>query len=186
MVKVQVLVIEMSKLIVMLGCHVALLLNGRIQSAVEFASNLKDSNVVWFLSGGIKNPAKDTVTEADKMSAIISGYDMGRIDTNSTWSYVHDTVATNTAENFIMLKKMIDSETNDFSDVYVVTSEFHYNRASSIANEIIRGNAFQWILSDVELHDSRYWESIHIKNVKSDVEKATYKFNSINMLIDIV
>jgi hypothetical protein len=166
---------KMSKLIVLLGCHIALLLNGRIQSAVEFASSVKDANVVWFLSGGIKNPLEDTQTEAEKMSAILTGFDMGRIDTNSTWSYVHDTVATNTAENFRMLKKMIDSEPTSFSDIYVVTSEFHYKRASTIANEIVKGNTFQWILSDVELQDSRYWENIHMKNVKTDVKRALEK-----------
>lgn len=168
----------MSKLIVLLGCHVALLLNGRIQSAVEFAASVKDANVVWFLSGGIKNPLEDTQTEAAKMAAILTGLDASRNNTNSTWSYVHDTVATNTAENFVMLDKMIDdSEPNSFSEIYVVTSKFHYKRASAIATGIIEGNTFKWILSDVELHDSRYWETIHMKNVKADVERALDKKN---------
>jgi hypothetical protein len=176
--------LQMSKLIVLLGCHVALLLNGRIQSAVEFASSVKDANVVWFLSGGIKNPLEDTQTEAAKMAAILTGFDASRNNTNSTWSYVHDTVATNTAENFVMLDKMIDdSEPSRYSDIYVVTSEFHYKRASAIANGIIEGNTFQWILSDVELHDSRYWETIHMKNVKADVERALERYHTFHFNI---
>jgi hypothetical protein len=38
---------------------------------------------------------------------------------------------------------------------------------------------FKWILGDLEEKDSRYWESIHINNVYTDVSKAKMS-NSIN------
>jgi hypothetical protein len=44
------------------------------------------------------------------------------------------------------------------------------------ANKIIENNNFEWILSDLELHDSRYWETIHTRNVDNDVEKAQKKY----------
>ena len=62
-----------------------------------------------------------------------------------------------------------------YENVYVVTSEFHYDRASLLANKLIPNNNFKWILSDAEMPDSRYWESVHIKNVDADVAKAKYK-----------
>ena len=43
------------------------------------------------------------------------------------------------------------------------------------SNKIIKNNEFNWILSDLELHDSRYWETIHIRNVDNDINKALEK-----------
>ncbi len=89
-------------LFILLGCNVPTLLEGRIKKAVEFANaTVNATQIDWFLSGGIKNPAEDTETEA---------------------------------------------------------------------------NDFMWALAPEELHDSRYWEQVHIKNVDADVSKARRKF----------
>ena len=95
--------------------------------------------------------------------------------TGSKWNYIYDTEATNTAENFIMVKKYLEETTIEYSEIVVITSDFHYNRASKIAGKII-DKEINWILSDAELEDSRYWEKIHIKNVDDDVNKAKKKF----------
>ena len=87
-----------------------------------------------------------------------------------------DEASTNTAENFIMLKKMLEEKPGKYSKVYVVTSDFHFKRAEMFANKIIENNEFNWILSDAELHDSRYWETVHIRNVDNDINKALSKF----------
>ena len=62
----------MNILLVLLGCNVPYLLNDRIATAVKFANRFNNESVSvdWFLSGGIKNPAEDTVTEAEKMAEI--------------------------------------------------------------------------------------------------------------------
>ena len=164
----------------MLGSNVLSLLNDRINSGVEFASNERNRNIKidWFLSGGIKNPSESTVSEAYKMSEIISKSDIftyGNI--KEDWSFIYDTIATNTAENFIMAKNHIEENSNKYSEIYVVTSDFHYDRASKISEKIMKNNGFKWILSDLELHDSRYWETIHVKNVDNDANKALYKFS---------
>jgi uncharacterized SAM-binding protein YcdF (DUF218 family) len=159
----------MNILLVLLGCNVPYLLNDRIATAVKFANHFNNESVDWFLSGGIKNPAEDIVTEAEKMAAQISQY------APDNWNYIYDTVATNTAENFIMVKQYLDETPIDYSEVFVVTSEFHYDRARKIAEKIIGTTEFRWILSEAELHDSRYWEKIHIKNVDADVNKAIQK-----------
>ena len=43
-------------------------------------------------------------------------------------------------------------------------------------NKILDKTDVKWILGDEQLHDSYYWEEIHIKNVDSDVSKAILKF----------
>ena len=164
----------MNILIVMLGCSVSTLLDDRINSGVNFALNEgKDNNIDWFLSGGIKNPNESSLSEAFKMSEKIQNsqhFSYGFYKKN--WNYILDETSTNTAENFIMLKKMLKNNQEKYSEIFVVTSDFHFNRAEKFANKIIENNNFNWILSDIELEDSRYWERIHIKNVENDIIKS--------------
>jgi uncharacterized SAM-binding protein YcdF (DUF218 family) len=164
----------MNILLILLGCNISYLLNDRIRTAIQFASTVTintngTASVNWFLSGGIKNPNEDTVTEAEKMAREITKYE------GPGWNYIYDTIATNTAENFIMAKQFLGKTPSKYSEVYIVTSEFHHNRASQIANKII-GDDVKWILGKAELEDSRYWETIHIRNVDTDVYKAINKF----------
>jgi len=168
----------MNILLILLGCNISYLLNDRITTAVKFASNFNNTNVNWFLSGGIKNPNEDLITEADKMAKEISKFEQIYVNdkTGSKWNYIYDTIATNTAENFIMAKNFLDEKPNEYSEIYIITSSFHHNRAKKIAEKIIDKD-IKWILGDAELHDSRYWETIHIKNVDIDVNKAINKFH---------
>lgn len=172
----------MNILIVILGSNVLNLLNDRINLGINFASderNFKNKNtkIDWFLSGGIKNPNENSLilmkSEAYKMSEMISKSDEFTYGSSKEkWNYLLDETSTNTAENFIMLKKMLENNPNKYSEIYVVTSDFHFNRAEQFANKIIENNQFNWLLSDMELHDSRYWETIHIKNVDNDIRKS--------------
>ena len=167
----------MNILLVLLGCNISYLLNDRITTAVHFANGYNKTSINWFLSGGIKNPSEDTVTEAEKMARQISEFEKkyARSLAGNKWNYIYDNVATNTAENFIMVDKYLEESLIEFTEIFVITSSFHYNRANKIAEKIIN-HKISWILSDAELHDSRYWETIHIKNVDADVNKAIEKF----------
>lgn len=167
----------MNFLIVMLGCNVVNLLNDRMKTGINFALNERNVEIDWFLSGGIKNPGESTVSEAYKMSQMISNSDdfIYGLSPKEGWNYVLDEASTNTAENFIMLKNMLEANPGKYSKVYVVTSDFHFKRAELFANKIIENNNFNWLLSDLELHDSRYWETIHIRNVDNDINKALAK-----------
>lgn len=163
-------------LLVVLGCNISNLLQDRIHTAVHFVQQLNDTNVHWFLSGGIKNPNEDTITEAEKMANEISKYNnIHNIETNkNNWTYIYETQSTNTAENFMMLQHFIDDTNNTdvvYDDLYVVTSQFHYNRAHKFTEELLNVSP-KWILGDLELQDSTYWEKIHIRNVHSDIHKA--------------
>ena len=167
-------------LLILLGCNIPYLLNSRIYEAVKFVEKLNETNVNWFLSGGIKNLQEGAVSEAHKMAYHLSNSQY--INTNN-WNYIIDSISTNTAENFIMARKYIREANMDYSDVYIATSKFHYKRANLIADKIFTKNinlnnhiGLKWILADDELEDSVYWEKIHIKNVDADVNKANAKF----------
>ena len=167
---------NMNVLLVLLGCNIPYLLNDRVRAATQFANEFDktNANVTWFLSGGIKNPSEGTETEAEKMGALIAE----RATTGSnSWNYIYDVVATNTAENFIMVKKHLLKTSILYSKVIVITSDFHHLRAKKIAEQILGvQTSVEWVLSGAELEDSRYWEQIHIKNVDVDVKKALLKF----------
>lgn len=167
----------MNILLILLGCSIFRLLENRIKTAVVFADKFNGTNIDWFLSGGIKNPNEDTITEAEKMAEQISKF--YKIHTNkltgNKWSYIYDTQATNTAENFVMARNYLNNFNKVYDDIYVITSEFHYNRANKIAEKILDTKT-KWILGEEKLNDSYYWEKIHIKNVEDDVNKALYRY----------
>jgi len=159
----------MRILIILLGCHIARLLNGRIDAAVELASSYHHQ-VDWLLSGGIKQANSGaSITEAEQMAAQISkkepAYGL------SEWNYILDTKATNTAENFMRLR---DMDITVYDEVYIATSEFHYERAAKIASLIIddKIKKINWILAEQKEPDSEYLERIHIRNVEADVRRA--------------
>jgi len=157
----------MKFLIFLLGSHVARLLADRVDAAVEFVKTTHSNDTVsWYVSGGTAKSG-GLQSEAELMADQIADH-----NTNNThlWDYIYDVRATNTAENFIIANKNIDF--GDYNAVYVTTSQFHYRRAKLIADTAIPGNQFQWILGDMELPDSQYWETIHIRNVYTDVERA--------------
>jgi hypothetical protein len=163
----------MNILLILLGCNISYLLNNRIDTAIQFVSKLNNTNVNWFLSGGVKNPSNDIVTEAEKMEQQIKIFMKSNVDylIDTKWNYFYDVKSTNTAENFIMASNFINETNVPYDDVYVITSKFHQNRASKIAEQIL-DIKLKWILGDAELPDSNYWENIHMKNVNDDVKKA--------------
>lgn len=155
----------MRILIILLGCHIAHLLNGRIDAAVELASNY--SQVDWLLSGGIKPNTGNTISEAEKMATKIFAKEPAY--GAPEWNYIMDTEATNTAENFLLVRKM---DLTEYDNVYIATSAFHYERAAKIASLIIGdSDKINWVLADQKEPDSEYWERIHIRNVESDVSR---------------
>ena len=155
----------MKVLIILLGCHIVRLLNGRIQTAVDFVNtNHQNTTIDWFLSGGVKNGSLDAISEAEQMAQTILPYGSDK------WNMILDTVATNTAENFAIANQTVNF--NLYSDVYVVTSEFHYGRAKRMTDRIFNNRHIKWILSPLEERDSRYWEIIHMRNVEADLERV--------------
>jgi len=148
------------------------------------------TQITWFLSGGIKNNFKGAKTEASILKSQIddniSLKTTNVIDTSIQtqfddieWNFLLDEKSTNTAENFIWASQFLNTTTQVFDDIYVVTSEFHFQRASHMLKLIDPSRNFKWILGNMEEKDSRYWESIHFQNVESDVVKARVKFQAL-------
>jgi hypothetical protein len=167
-------------LIILLGCNIATLLYDRINTALSISSAYTESEdqVDWFLSGGIKDPTSNaTTSEAARMGKLITQYNKnGTTPATNTWNYIYDTNSQNTAENFIMVDKYLKTNGTQYDRVYVVTSQFHYERAKRFQSEISPGSKFEWVLSPMELKDSTYWENIHIQNVEQDIERAFQKY----------
>lgn len=152
--------------------------------------NNKTTKITWFLSGGIKKNGAKVKAESKSEASIMKSQINNIIDlkykkneksinnfnhnlnSNLIWDYVLDEKSTNTAENFIWASHFLNTTNQVFDSIYVVTSAFHYSRSKKILDLIDSSKHFKWILGDLEEKDSRYWESIHIKNVPSDVLKA--------------
>jgi len=165
----------MSIIIILLGCHIGFILHDRVNTAVKFANSynsnikyyeLENYKINWYLSGGKKHEnARDS--EAILMKKLITS----KNESKYNWNFIIDEVSTNTAQNFILANKIQTFE--NFDDIYVVTSEFHYERAKKIA-ELSNENSdkYKWILAPKESTDSAYWEKIHMKNIENDVVSA--------------
>jgi len=165
---------------------------------IIFKTNiLETTQITWFLSGGIKNSFKGAKSEASIMKSQIDNIINLKYNLNQNvnkkyicvnndfvclskfvWNYVLDEKSTNTAENFIQSSQFINTTTETFDSVYVITSAFHYKRAQMMLNLIDSSRNFKWILGDLEEKDSRYWESIHINNVNVDVSNAISKLTN--------
>jgi len=164
-------------LLIVLGCHIKHLLTDRINTAIKFAEDGSYTHVDWFFSGGIKHPELDTTSEAKKM--IEQVYSSTTDEERNNWSFIEDTWSTNTADNFFMVKKLIDEDTEKYEKVYVVTSNFHHKRAKMFADKIIESNEFEWILGSLDDYNLRYMEPLHIKNVDTDIKKSFDRFKFV-------
>ncbi len=167
----------MNILIILLGSHITHLLHNRLDTAIQFINKFNETNVDWFLSGGIKNPDESIVTESEKMAQYIKPFEDLHSNENreNKWSYIYDTIATNTAENFLRVKQFMEQSNKAYDTIYVVTSQFHHKRANKFADAILDADC-QWILGGAKCEDCEYWERIHIRNVDADIRKAFNKF----------
>jgi uncharacterized SAM-binding protein YcdF (DUF218 family) len=190
----------MNIFIILLGCNIYSILLNRIETTLHFIKNKYNNNnnnnitVTWFLSGGIKNNSgqNNQMSEAYLMKTLlqekiidaftneteinfVGGWKSysSNIKNNFKWSFILDEKSTNTAENFLCATKFLNTTSIKYEHVYVGTSDFHFNRASKLLSYFDLSRNYEWILSELEQIDSRYWENIHIQNVYSDYLKAT-------------
>lgn len=186
----------MNIFFILLGCNIGKILFDRLETSIKFiqsniysnssiqTNSLMQTNssihITWFLSGGIKNNFEGAISEASVMKYQIDNIiNLKYINTTKNnlfdrigWDFIMDEKSTNTAENFIRASKFLNTTTKSFDSIYVITSYYHYPRANQMLKLIDPSRNFKWILGDLEEEDSRYWETIHIKNVMNDVYKA--------------
>ena len=189
---------------IVLGCNIDSILLNRLETSFRFIEQTLSNNVcfisnhltdfdthnsnynhhiTWFLSGGIKNNFKGVKSEASilkyQIDNSISLKYQDVVSDKIKWDFVLDEKSTNTAENFIWASYFLNTSTQIFDNIYVVTSDFHFTRASQMLKIIDSSRNFKWILGNMEEKDSRYWENIHIQNVESDVAKARIKLQAL-------
>jgi len=159
--------------ILVLGSHMQNILRDRMETAIKFADSQSDNvKITWFLSGGIKhelNRMSSNTSEANKMANWLVG--------KKNWNIELDTKATNTAENFAFFRKWI--ETQPSSDVYIITSAFHFDRALEMVNNILVNNSYNWLLGSLSYVGCKVDEQLHSKNIKSDIIKANTIYNEL-------
>jgi uncharacterized SAM-binding protein YcdF (DUF218 family) len=157
-------------LVVLLGSSNNELLFDRINTATD-AVTTSSHEVDWFLSGGFTSDKQ--TSEAKKMQTLISNYKLE----NSTWNFILDEKAQNTSENLVYLESWLNTLDYSYTDMKLVTSKFHENRAKKMISKLSKLNKYNWnwISGKLSFHDSYYWETVHIKNVESDIEKAIKK-----------
>lgn len=191
-------------LIILLGCAITSILNDRVDMAIQLVNTL-DNNVEidWFLTGGIKkdikrdltnNTNEEIIPEAEKMADLLMNsfknktYPFLKIPNK----FIYDTISTNTVENFIMISDYLENLNllgKTYQSIYIITSDFHYNRAKKISDRLkvfdkfkdskINKTKINWILSKVELNDSRQLEALYSSDsyIELDIHKTVTKLN---------
>jgi len=138
----------------------------RVNTAIQYANNIANSNnVIWFLTGGVKNALQNGMTEAKNMANNLKKNEKIILDEKSK----------NTAENFVYLKKWLKNNTfEDIPNIIITTSKFHKNRAEKIFNGIFKSISPLWNLGEVSCSYCWSDETIHIQNVEKDIENALF------------
>lgn len=160
-----------SILLILLGCNITSLLMDRVITAINFIENNQSNfnKITWYLTGGIKFEGE--ISEASLMNAklesLIEERNLNRI---IRFQYILDEKSKNTAENFYRSSNYLNVSQEQYDDVFIITSKFHYSRAQLMMSYIDSSRTYNWILGNMQQKDSLYWENIHIKNVVSDVE----------------
>ena len=160
--------------LILLGCNITSLLMDRVITSINFIeNNLNNFNkITWYLSGGIKFDGQ--LSEASIMQNELNKLIESRnLSTTISYEYILDELSTNTAENFYRTSNYLNTSYEEYDDVYIITSNFHHNRANLMISLIDPSRNYNWILGNLQQHDSIYWENIHIKNVHNDVNKLS-------------
>jgi uncharacterized SAM-binding protein YcdF (DUF218 family) len=164
-----------SILLILLGCDITTLLMDRVNTAITFIENNKFNfnNISWYLSGGIKfegTHPEALIMKNELENAMLSN----NVSESAIFNYILDEHSTNTAENFYRASKHLNHTNEEYDEIYIITSKFHYNRAKLMLSFIDTSREYKWILGDLQQSDSIYWENIHITNVANDVNKLLY------------
>ena len=124
-------------LVVLLGSSNNELLFDRINTATDAVTS-SSHEVDWFLSGGFTSDKQ--TSEAKKMQTLISNYKLE----NSTWNFILDEKAQNTSENLVYLESWLNTLDYSYTDMKLVTSKFHENRAKKMISKLSKLNKYNW------------------------------------------
>jgi len=154
-----------GQLIVLLGCDNPRLQDQRIQTVLNYIDSTPNP-ITLFLAGGSKNGNTDTEssimqTKIHKLHPHIEIYT--------------DTESKNTVENFVNLNDWIQEYNKPIQKVIITTSDFHKERAEKIFNLIVQDIEPEWNLSTSNCEWCWDAETIHMKNIQADINKALHR-----------
>ena len=154
---------------IVLGSADETILGERIRAAIQYIRSTENPNIL-FISGGVKNAMVDAneQTEAAKAANMITNSVLDNVQ------IVLEENATNTAENFVYLKRWVNSNFSqeDLPEFIITTSDFHKDRAEQIFHGIMPDITPKWNLSKSDCVQCWKDETIHMKNVHADIYKA--------------
>lgn len=164
-----------NNIILVLGSNDKDLLKDRMSTAISMAKNMTGT-ITWYLSGGVKNDNGKHMYEESESTKMLA-----LLDNNKKERTVLDTRSKNTAENFAYFKYWLNTNTDRYTHVTIVTSAFHYSRANTMFNEIIDTGDMEvkWGLSPLSCITCWMDENPHTINISKDVNRAMliYKRN---------
>jgi len=154
--------------ILILGCHIDYIQYDRIETALQYVSNLDDNeyNITWFLTGGNKHQYIIEYSEAYKMNY---KYNLNAI--------IEDK-ATNTAENFVYFKLWLEKQTINYDAIIVSTSKFHSKRSQILADKILKKEII-WIFGKKSFSYCYTDEIKHMYNIYNDTINAIDLYNKL-------
>ncbi len=160
--------LSLTSVMVVLGNQMKEIQKDRVLSAIEYSKSLENT-YIWFLSGGVKGYVENEITEASNMR--------GYINEKTTNNIVLDNYATNTAENFVNLKKWLTIKYNSDEEyeIVITTSEYHKRRALKIFEGIFEKKKIKWNVSKKACPSCWSDEIFHMKNIEKDVKNALQK-----------
>ncbi len=160
--------LSLTSVMVVLGNQMKEIQKDRVLSAIEYSKSIENT-YIWYLSGGVKGCVENEITEASNMR--------GYINEKTTNNIVLDNYATNTAENFVNLKKWLTIKYNSDEEyeIVITTSEYHKVRALKIFEGIFEKKKIKWNVSKKACPSCWSDEIFHMKNIEKDVKNALQK-----------
>ena len=154
-------------ILVVLGCADSNIQQERVNSAMDYI-NKSNTSIKLYVSGGVKDAIlSNKETEASRMAKSFEDKNI---------EIVLDEKAKNTAENFAYLKRWVNNtfSEDELPSIVITTSDFHQDRAGRIFQGIIPEITPSWNLSKSDCSSCWSDETVHIKNVQSDIMKAIH------------
>ena len=165
-----------TELIIILGNNSPNIQNERIKTAIQYIKETNNKKIIY-LSGGIKKYYLNKLRLPSESSLM---YDQlnSKLNNFKDFDIIMDEKSTNSAENFVYLKKWVFKNYPLYDFNYtIITSDFHKNRAEKLFNGIFPNIQSKFVLSNSNCYSCWNDELLHLRNVNSDIMNANILLN---------
>ena len=171
----------LTELIIILGNNNPNIQNQRIETTIQYLKHENPNKKrILYLSGGIKKYFLRSVKQMKETSESSLMYNElnKQMKNFKDINVIMDEESTNSAENFAYLKKWVQENypLHDFTYT-IISSDFHKNRSEKLFNGIFPIIQPKFVLSVSDCIHCWNDELIHLKNLRSDIEKAQILLN---------